>query len=121
MFDANMRHLKIGTTFYAKVNGCRKKSTLYAYGVRYGNILRCKMMETDNNHPIVAFEIGDEVVEYKERSDYDLMMTFQGVEVDGVLADFINDVSLKAAKKILAKVKRKKKAAEKAAKIAKVE
>lgn len=58
MFDANMRHLRKGKTFFCKVHYI-ESGVLYDAGVRNNDIILCEMLDNCHNNPRVKFTIND--------------------------------------------------------------
>lgn len=57
MFDANMRCLPKGLQFFCSVNWCND-TILAKYGVKNGDIIRCKMLDESDHKPRVSMKIN---------------------------------------------------------------
>jgi len=102
MFDANMRYLSKGCTFFADVNICVEGTPLYKAGVREGGVVYCEMLDESEKNPRVKFFVeGTDVVVTDEEDSYDYWFVYAGNVKDGELHDFISDTSKNQAIKIL--------------------
>lgn len=94
MFDANLRHLKKGSKYFAKVHSCHKGS-LFDAGVKYGDILQCEMLSDSHQNPLVKIKVSKGYIKVRHNEDfYDWGVVYEG-QLDGT--DFINEESKRIA------------------------
>jgi hypothetical protein len=97
MFDANLRYLKVGTEFFAKVHYCEKDSYLSTLGVKANDIVRGEMLSEEHKNPIVTLKLlsGDVNVD----NDVDEWFIVYEGNIDGT--GFIDESSRKIAMAML--------------------
>lgn len=99
MFDANMRYLKAGTKFFAKVHYLDEESALHSYGIKANDLIICQMMDDDHTAPSIIIHLEEEVDAYfRDSLTEDSWIVYEG-KYD--LTDFINKKSLAIAKRML--------------------
>ena len=98
MFDANMRYLDKGRTFFAKVHYC-SNCRLYDLGIRGGDILLCEMMTQSEDNPEVKITLDTVDVVVESNEEYaESWLVYEG-RTDG--SGFIDSQSREKAKKMI--------------------
>ena len=105
MFDANMRHLKKGTKFFADVWNVSKR--MQDKGIKNKDVIFCTMLDDCDEKPTVSVMLDQKsfIVTYEE-DFYDKWLVYAGyIDDEGELHDFINKESKNKARKMLNKEK----------------
>lgn len=89
MFDANMRYLPKNYKFFASVTSLVKNNKLFKIGIVNNSVVKCVMLDEENENPRVKFICNGESVIIK--CDDDVLDTLAVYEGSITGKGFIND------------------------------
>jgi len=91
MFDANMRYLPKNYKFFASVTGITKDSELFKIGIGNNSVVKCVMLDQENENPRVKFICNGNIVILKSDDEFfDTLAIYEG-SITG--KGFIDDVN----------------------------